>query len=86
MKDYKLNADLVRKYVWPATGDSLEVCENEASKLVALYVKLLSNEYIFSTFQRKKLMPAREATPSSSVSLLDPSLMPGTSPPFKPLI
>ncbi|KPU79372.1 Odorant-binding protein 84a, isoform B [Drosophila ananassae] len=32
MKDYKLNADLVRKYVWPATGDSLEVCENEAKE------------------------------------------------------
>ncbi|XP_026850657.1 general odorant-binding protein 84a isoform X1 [Drosophila persimilis] len=29
MDNYKLNADLVRKYVWPATGDSIEVCENE---------------------------------------------------------
>ncbi|XP_020813924.1 general odorant-binding protein 84a [Drosophila serrata] len=29
MKDYKLNTDLVRKYVWPATGDSIEVCQNE---------------------------------------------------------
>lgn len=83
MKDYKLNADLVRKYVWPATGDSLEACENEASKLVALYGKLLRNEYIISTCQRMKPMPAREGLPSPSVSLLDPSLMPGTSPPFK---
>ncbi|KAH8250195.1 hypothetical protein KR026_007349 [Drosophila bipectinata] len=32
MTDYKLNADLVRKYVWPATGDSLEVCENEGKE------------------------------------------------------
>ncbi|KAH8369164.1 hypothetical protein KR009_003248 [Drosophila setifemur] len=29
MTDYKLNTDLIRKYVWPATGDSIEVCENE---------------------------------------------------------
>ncbi|XP_041565083.1 general odorant-binding protein 84a isoform X2 [Drosophila elegans] len=29
MTDYKLNTDLVRKYVWPATGDSIEACEAE---------------------------------------------------------
>ncbi|EDV48128.2 general odorant-binding protein 84a isoform X2 [Drosophila erecta] len=29
MTDYKLNTDLVRKYVWPATGDSVEACEAE---------------------------------------------------------
>ncbi|XP_017049126.1 general odorant-binding protein 84a isoform X2 [Drosophila ficusphila] len=29
MTDYKLNSDLVRKYVWPATGDSIEACEAE---------------------------------------------------------
>ncbi|KAH8278727.1 hypothetical protein KR018_007874 [Drosophila ironensis] len=29
MTDYKLNKDLIRKYIWPATGDSLDVCENE---------------------------------------------------------
>ncbi|KAH8243153.1 hypothetical protein KR032_004999 [Drosophila birchii] len=32
MKDYKLNTDLVRKYVWPATGDSIEACDNEAKE------------------------------------------------------
>jgi len=32
MTDYKLNTDLVRKYVWPATGDSIEACEAEGSK------------------------------------------------------
>ncbi|KAH8281087.1 hypothetical protein KR054_010485 [Drosophila jambulina] len=32
MKDYKLNTDLVRKYVWPATGDSIEACENEGKE------------------------------------------------------
>ncbi|XP_016978364.1 general odorant-binding protein 84a isoform X2 [Drosophila rhopaloa] len=29
MMDYKLNTDLVRKYIWPATGDSIEACETE---------------------------------------------------------
>ncbi|XP_034664474.1 general odorant-binding protein 84a isoform X2 [Drosophila subobscura] len=29
MDNYKLNADLVRKYVWPATGDSIEACEKQ---------------------------------------------------------
>ncbi|XP_017083484.2 general odorant-binding protein 84a isoform X2 [Drosophila eugracilis] len=29
MTDYKLNTDLIRKYVWPATGDSIEACETE---------------------------------------------------------
>ncbi|KAH8340981.1 hypothetical protein KR059_011556 [Drosophila kikkawai] len=32
MKDYKLNKDLVRKYVWPATGDSIQVCEDEGKE------------------------------------------------------
>ncbi|KAH8310270.1 hypothetical protein KR044_000333 [Drosophila immigrans] len=30
MDNFKLNVDLVRKYLWPATGDSIEYCESQA--------------------------------------------------------
>uniref|UniRef100_A0A1A9WL95 Odorant-binding protein 84a n=1 Tax=Glossina brevipalpis TaxID=37001 RepID=A0A1A9WL95_9MUSC len=30
--NWKLNGDKIRKYMWPATGDSVEVCEQEKSK------------------------------------------------------
>lgn len=29
MNNFKLNTELVRKYLWPATGDSIEHCELE---------------------------------------------------------
>ncbi|XP_034115789.1 general odorant-binding protein 84a [Drosophila albomicans] len=30
MDNFKLNVELVRKYLWPATGDSIEHCESQA--------------------------------------------------------
>ncbi|EDW81324.1 Odorant-binding protein 84a [Drosophila willistoni] len=30
MENFKFNVDLVRKYLWPATGDSIEYCEGLA--------------------------------------------------------
>ncbi|XP_030374255.1 general odorant-binding protein 84a [Scaptodrosophila lebanonensis] len=32
MDNFKLNAELVRKYVWPATGDSIEYCESQGKE------------------------------------------------------
>ncbi|EDW59521.1 general odorant-binding protein 84a isoform X1 [Drosophila virilis] len=30
IENFKLNPDVVRKYMWPATGDSIEFCESQA--------------------------------------------------------
>ncbi|KAH8360275.1 hypothetical protein KR093_011833 [Drosophila rubida] len=30
LDNFKFNVDLVRKYLWPATGDSIEYCESQA--------------------------------------------------------
>ncbi|EDV93390.1 general odorant-binding protein 84a [Drosophila grimshawi] len=42
LDNYKLNVDLVRKYMWPATGDSIEYCEaqgkDEVNPCIRIYV------------------------------------------------
>ncbi|ALC45303.1 Pbprp4, partial [Drosophila busckii] len=41
LDNFKLNGDLVRKYMWPATGDSIEYCEgqgkNETNACIRAY-------------------------------------------------
>uniref|UniRef100_A0A1A9VQK7 Uncharacterized protein n=1 Tax=Glossina austeni TaxID=7395 RepID=A0A1A9VQK7_GLOAU len=56
IKNWKLSDAKIRKYMWPATGDSIEICEQEKSNEPNACVRLYS---IIKCLMLRALVDAR---------------------------